>query len=372
MNIEPQRRLAISLALALMASTACALKTDPLIPASPRPEQVTNIKAVTRDTIAFLSWPVPTKNVEGVSMKPADILLFRIYRAEFGRERKKARYKQYAELKMADPAPASIRNGFVFWSDDHVNYGYIYGYRIRAVSVRGGVSNQSEEVRITPLLGPAPPTGVKALGGDSYTLITWETVTNWGDGSPYKGFVGYNIYRGTEQGLYDEPPLNKEPLTTTSYKDTGASNNRTYYYIVRSVNNPVQPWKESLDSAEVTATPRDLTPPNRPTGLTAVPGVSRVFLSWNENKEADLAGYHVYRSTKHGKDYERLTEKLLLRTTFSDETVTAGTTYYYVLTAVDQSGNESEYSRELKVTVEQLSGDSFKTDKLKKDTKHDN
>ncbi len=366
MNTGTRWRIAASLALVLTFATACALKTDPLIPASPRPEQVKNIKAVTRDSIAFLSWPVPTKNVEGVDMKPADILLFRVYRAEFGRERKKARYKQYVELKMANPAPANIRNGIVVWSDAYVKYGYTYGYRIRAVSIRGGVSNQSAEVRITPLLGPAPPKGVKALGGDSFNFITWEAVTTWADDSPYKGFIGYNIYRGTEQGIYDEPPLNKDPLTATSYKDTGAVNNRTYYYIVRSVNGPVQPWIESLDSVEVKATPKHLTPPHRPTGLRSVPGIGRVFLSWNENKESDLAGYHVYRSTKHGKDYDRLTDKLLLRTTYSDATVQVGKTYYYVVTAVDQSGNESEYSHEIKVKVENLGEDSFTIDKLKR------
>ena len=359
MNTATRWRVAAVLALMLTTVTACALKTDPLIPPSPRPEQVKDIKAVTRDSVAFLSWPVPTKNVEGVGMKPADILLFRVYRADFGRERKKARYKQYAELKMASPAPASIRNGLVVWYDPQVSYGYSYGYRIRAMSVRGGVSNQSEEVRVTPLLGPASPKGVKALGGDSYDLISWEAVTTWADDSQYKGYVGYNIYRGTEQGIYDDPPLNKEPLTTIAYKDSGAVNNRTYYYVVRSVNGPVQPWKESLDSMEVAATPRHLTPPKRPVGLRAVPGVGRVFLSWNENKESDLAGYHVYRSMRHGKDYDRLTDRLLLRTTYSDETVTAGNTYYYVVTAVDQSENESEYSHEIKVTVEQLGGDSF-------------
>ena len=91
-----------------------------------------------------------------------------------------------------------------------------------------------------------------------------------------------------------------------------------------------------------------------------------MFLSWNENKESDLAGYHVYRSTKHGKDYDRLTDKLLLRTTYSDATVQVGKTYYYVVTAVDQSGNESEYSHEIKVKVENLGEDSFTIDKLKR------
>ena len=369
MNICIRWFYAASLALVLTALAACALKTDPLIPPSPRPEPVKRIKAETRDAAAFLSWPVPAKNVEGVSLKPADILLFRVYRAEFGRDRKKARYKPYTEIRMTGPAPAAIRNNVVFWSDDRVTYGYLYGYRIRAVSVRGGVSAWSDEVRIMPLLSTAVPSGVAAQGGDGYNLITWQTVTTWADGSRYSGFVGYNIYRGTEQGQPEETPLNKEPLTATSYKDTAVSNNRTYYYAVRSVNSPAPPWKESLDSAEVSAAPRDLTPPDKPTGLTAIPGVGRVFLTWNENKERDLAGYHVYRSTRHGRGYERLTDKLLARTTFSDETVTSGKTYYYVITAVDRSGNESDYSQERKVFVENLNAEKFNT-KAPKEKQH--
>ncbi len=356
---------AACLALVPAALAACALKTDPLIPPSPRPEPVKNIKAETRDAAAFLSWPIPEKNVEGVSLKPVDILLFRVYRAEFGRDRRKTRYKPYTEIRVASPAPAVIRNNVVFWTDHRVTYGYLYEYRIRAVSVRNGVSAWSDEVRVMPLLSPAVPAGVAAQGGDGYNLITWQTVTTWVDGSRYSGFVGYNVYRGTEQGWPDEMPLNKEPLTTTAYKDTAASNNRTYYYVVRSVNSPAPPWKESLDSTEVSAAPRDLTPPNKPTGLTVIPGVNRVFLTWNENKERDLAGYHVYRSIRHGKSYERLTDKLLARTTFSDETVRSGKTYYYVVTAVDQSGNESDYSLERKVFVEKLNAEKFTTEKPK-------
>jgi fibronectin type 3 domain-containing protein len=124
--------------------------------------------------------------------------------------------------------------------------------------------------------------------------------------------------------------------------------------MVRSVDSPALPWKESLDSAEASATPRDLTPPDRPTGLTVVPGVNRVFLTWNENKERDLAGYRVYRSTRSGRDYERLTDTLLVRTTFSDLTAKSGVTYYYVVTAVDKAGNESAWSEAKKAYIEKL------------------
>ena len=179
-------------------------------------------------------------------------------------------------------------------------------------------------------------------------------MTTRADGSKFEGFIGYNVYRGTEKGRYDETPLNKEPLRTNAYKDTAVTNNKTYYYRVRAADSPIQPWKESLDSPEASAVSKDLTPPEGPTGLTVVPGVGRIFLTWNENRERDLAGYHVYRSTKSKKEHARLTDKPINRTTFSDETVKPGVLYSYAVTAVDESGNESPMSKEQKAYAEKV------------------
>jgi fibronectin type 3 domain-containing protein len=55
-----------------------------------------------------------------------------------------------------------------------------------------------------------------------------------------------------------------------------------------------------------------------------------------------------------GREYVRLTDKALNRTTFSDEAVSTDTTYYYTITAVDQAGNESARSQEKKTSVEKL------------------
>ncbi len=255
---------------------------------------------------------------------------------------------------MANPSPAEVRNNRVFWSDRNLKYGQVYSYQVRAISVRGGVSPLSDEVRVAPLLSLAIPKDLTAQGNDSSIQLSWDPVTTRMDGSHYEGFVGYNVYRGTEKNRYDESPLNKEPLRTNSFKDTAVVNDRTYYYMVRSVDSPALPWRESLDSEEASATPRDMTPPARPTGLTVVPGVGRAFLTWNENKERDLAGYHVYRSTRSGRDYVRLTDKALTRTTFSDETAKQGVEYYYMITAVDQAGNESTGSEEKKALIEKL------------------
>ncbi len=354
MNICSPWRVLACLVLILATASACGRRTNPQVPESPRPEAVRNVKAVTRDAEAFLSWPLPARNIEGKNLDPSAIKQMRIYRAEFGRDRKRARYKQYAEIDMASPAPAAVRNSMVYWSDSNLKYDQTYGYRIRAVSERGGVSMPSEEVLVRPFMPLAVPQGLVALGLDSSVMLTWQPVQKRLDGSPAGSVVAYNVYRGAEKGVYDEAPLNSAPLSTTSYKDTGVANGRTYYYVIRSVDTLSPPWNESTDSAESSATPQDLTPPDRPTGLTVVAGADRVFLTWNENRENDLAGYSVYRSAKNDKGFERLTEKLLARTTFSDESVKSGITYYYIVTAVDKSGNESRPSEERKVHFEKL------------------
>ncbi|MHC4744798.1 MAG: PA14 domain-containing protein [Planctomycetota bacterium] len=91
--------------------------------------------------------------------------------------------------------------------------------------------------------------------------------------------------------------------------------------------------------------PPDTTPPAAPTGLTATPGDAQVSLDWDDNSEPDLAGYDAYRSTNSGGPYNVIAADLT-SSDYVDNTVSNGTTYYYVITAIDTSQNESDYSNE--------------------------
>jgi len=64
-----------------------------------------------------------------------------------------------------------------------------------------------------------------------------------------------------------------------------------------------------------------------------------------------VAGYYVYRSTTSGSGYAKLNSTPDSATTYTDSTVQSGTTYYYVVTAVDSSGDESAYSNQSMATV---------------------
>lgn len=89
----------------------------------------------------------------------------------------------------------------------------------------------------------------------------------------------------------------------------------------------------------------DLVPPAAPIGLTATEGDGVVDLIWDAVPGA--AGYHVYRSPVTGGGYVRLTDGSLEGTVYTDDTVANGRLYYYVATAVDDAGNESDRSNEV-------------------------
>jgi hypothetical protein len=79
----------------------------------------------------------------------------------------------------------------------------------------------------------------------------------------------------------------------------------------------------------------------------ALPGGSchPTVLSWAASTASNLAGYNVYRTTaSSGTGYSKLNTALLPSPTFTDGTSQPGVTYYYAVTAVDTSGNESTYS----------------------------
>ncbi len=90
--------------------------------------------------------------------------------------------------------------------------------------------------------------------------------------------------------------------------------------------------------------------PAAPTGLVATGGDSLVDLTWDANTEPDLAGYNVQQAVTSGGPFERINEALVIESAFTDRAVTNGITYYYTVTAVSMSNDESGPSNEASAT----------------------
>ena len=175
---------------------------------------------------------------------------------------------------------------------------------------------------------PSAPTGLAATAGNQQVNLTWTASS---------GATSYNVKRGTASG---GPYTTISSPGTTSYADSSVTNGTTYYYVVSAVNS----GGESGNSSQVSATPT-VAPPAAPTGLSATAGDKQVALTWNASTGA--VTYNVKRSTTHGGPYSTVNSPT--GTSYTDVGLTDGTTYYYVVTAVN-AGGESGPSSEVSAT----------------------
>ncbi|MBI5710352.1 MAG: VCBS repeat-containing protein [Candidatus Eisenbacteria bacterium] len=86
----------------------------------------------------------------------------------------------------------------------------------------------------------------------------------------------------------------------------------------------------------------DLTVPATPADLFGVGAATSIKLTWAKSQASDLLGYNLYRSTAAGGPFTKInpvpTDRIAY---YQDEGLAALTRYYYKVSAVDSSGNES-------------------------------
>lgn len=76
-----------------------------------------------------------------------------------------------------------------------------------------------------------------------------------------------------------------------------------------------------------------------------------VSLNWQASTSKDVVGYYVYRSSISGGPYAILNSSPDGTTQYTDPTVLAGSTYYYVVSSVDSSNMQSNYSSQVMAKI---------------------
>lgn len=111
-------------------------------------------------------------------------------------------------------------------------------------------------------------------------------------------------------------------------------------------NTEVAGVTPALKSITISYIPADTIPPSSPQNLTSASLHSGVELNWNPNQDKDLAMYKIYRGTS-SQTYTWTKEVSSASISFLDTSVQNAQTYYYAISAIDSSHNESTLSAEI-------------------------
>jgi fibronectin type 3 domain-containing protein len=180
-----------------------------------------------------------------------------------------------------------------------------------------------------PAAAPATPTQLTATAGSAGIALTWAAST---------GATSYNVFRSQTSGGEGTVPYSSN-ISSTAYTDKAVSAGSTYYYQVSAVNSVGQSAPSAEASAMVQA---PATAPATPTQLTATAGSASIALTWAASTGA--TSYNVLRSQTPGGEGTVPYASNISATTYTDKGVSAGTTYYYQVSAVNSAGQSAPSS----------------------------
>ena len=200
--------------------------------------------------------------------------------------------------------------------DTNVQSGDTYYYVVSAVSSFGESSN-SAPASATACTPPSTPSAMTVVPSSNQIALSWNAVP---------GATSYSVARALDATPYS---IIAAGLGATNYTDTSVILGTNYSYVVFAGNS----CSQSGPSPRANATP--MLVPVAPTGLTATPGGSSVVLVWNASSQA--AGYNLYRSTSGAGSFVVMASNVAVLL-YQDTGLSAGTTYYYAVSAVNLAG----------------------------------
>lgn len=345
--------------LCLICLTGCGKRRPPLPPVERVQQRTEFLSGAQQGNEVILSWPAPPRNAPDSSVQ--SIRRIDVYRlAE----------KPGAPLALTEDefsARATVVGSVTYQqiqtAGDTLTYRDVLElagqptrlrYAIRYVNASGQRAAFSNFLSIEPAarIAQAPTLlSPPKIFEDSITL-SWQPPAANIDNSTPVNLLGYNVYRTDEsQAEPADQPLNSAPISATEYADKNFQFGNNYRYVVRAVSLGTGGAQvESLNSNAVSVSPLDTFPPaapERPSIAAPEPNSARLAIFFAANKETDIAGYNIYRSTDPDlpkQNWTKLNSTLLTRTTYQDDKVEPGKTYYYYIVAVDKAGNVSQPS----------------------------
>jgi len=346
----------------------CGKKGSLLPPIKKIPQKVEIFEIAQRGEKLILEWENPAAYTDGSSL--SNIAEIEIWLVEQDRENaekesggdkkvmaeferiarlavsiKKERFSEY-QTERGD-TPGKFRYFYELKGKDFTPKNLIFGLRVKDRKKRK--SAFSDLLLIGPKIISLPPAGIKATVFKDRIEITWNPPERNIDQSSPPHFKGYNIYKLDEAGLAHR--LNSQLVKERKYSDKDFLLGEAYRYFLRAVVSDLPPLSESDNSELIDVLAKDTFAPAVPSGLVSIATEDFISISWDVNPETDLAGYRVWRKMEGEEEYISLTPLPIQDNAFNDTNVEKNKRYYYAISTLDKSGNESPKSESVSQTI---------------------
>lgn len=304
----------------VLAVSGCGYVGDPLPPALNIPQRIADLKAAEVGDHIEVEFTLPSLTTEGIVLPSLGGVDLRA-----GKNITPFQEAQWAEsakvIEMSSEQPGIVKKRLPAreWAGQEIVIG------VRAMNTRGRTSGWSNFV-ILNVVEPLAKPVVKAEADPEGVRLRW------------KGTAAAPVYRVFRKAATDKEAVQVAEVNEAEYLDTAADFGAPYSYNVLAVNGSAR--SEASDVVEIT--PVDTFAPAVPQNVQVILGINTVELAWDRAADRDLRGYRVYRSVDGG-EFEKIADLVELPS-YSDKSPVAGKPHRYVISAVDQSGNESPRS----------------------------
>jgi hypothetical protein len=326
----------------LLLTAGCGKKMTPYAPDQVLPAPVRDFQLTQDGDALLLTWRLPRQNLLGQPL--TQIQGCQVYRTALRGVAPAALmssdFALYADIDLAYPQRGEVQGESLRLQDRDLLPDHRYYYRVAAYGPDGHLGGWSRTLSHAWGWLPQAPGALKAVPGDKIVSLAWSPVSRLQNGTPVRDLAGYLVYRLSGQGPWIQ--VTPAPVRQDKFQDVAVLNNVDYTYKVVAVRRLDGNLLASLASPTRRATPEKTTPPPPLLNVLAVSTAEGVALRWEPSPSPDLAGYRIYRRQMGETKYRRLNAKLVKKPYFVDSQVKRGVTYYYYVTAVDDTPRANE------------------------------